>query len=127
MNFRVSSNYICYKWYLVLFLIFTSVFYLPAQDYEWLYKVQYKKGIIRVFSEDAVVIIDRIKDSERYVSMQLPDSWKRDSLLIVFSGRVGAVPPNVRMLGTPLKLEYLATTRQQAEKFGIRKRKLRFR
>ena len=40
----------------------------------------------------------------RYAPDRLPDTFKKDGLRVVFSGRVGRVDPNVRTWGIPLIL-----------------------
>ena len=40
----------------------------------------------------------------RYAPDRLPDTFKKDGLRVVFSGRVGQVDPNVRTWGIPLTL-----------------------
>jgi hypothetical protein len=97
-----------------------------AQDFKWIRSIKNQKGIVKVFSEDAVVIIAEGKDSERYASSQLPTAWKQDGLHLTFSGKVGEIPPNIRMIGTPLKLSCISTTAQEAQKFKLSKTKIKF-
>lgn len=40
----------------------------------------------------------------RYAPDDLPEEFRQDGLAVVFSGRIGEIPPNVRMWGTPLEL-----------------------
>lgn len=63
-------------------------------------------GTIRVLlaARDINVIVTDGNDRKRYLPSNLPDGFKIDGLKVVFSGKVGKIPPNATMLGTPLEL-----------------------
>ncbi len=44
---------------------------------------------------------------KRFVPDFLPDDFKLENTIIIFSGTIGKIPPNVRMMGTPLKIKEL--------------------
>lgn len=49
----------------------------------------------------------------RYAPHKLPPRFRVDGLRVVFSGRVGRIPPNVRVWGTPLRLTRIAPLRER--------------
>lgn len=49
-------------------------------------------------------IVDDAEWGERFAPSNLPESFKIDGLRVIFSGRRGMIPPNVRLWGTPLEL-----------------------
>jgi hypothetical protein len=64
-------------------------------------------GVVKQMSSDAFIIIsDYIYQgqNEHFAPTNLPDSFKTDGLRVLFSGKRGEIPPNVRMMGTPLTL-----------------------
>jgi len=61
-------------------------------------------GTVRQIGSVGYAIVDDAESSERFAPSNLPDSFKRDGVRVLFSGRRGEIPPNVRMWGTPLEL-----------------------
>jgi|688.fasta_scaffold41928_5 hypothetical protein len=59
---------------------------------------------VKMLNEDSYVLQDTKDDSKRYYAVNLPDVYKKDGLNLICSGIIGKVPPNFRMVGTPLKL-----------------------
>jgi hypothetical protein len=59
---------------------------------------------VKMLNEDSYVLIDLKDDSKRYYAVNLPDVYKKHGLNLVCTGIIGKVPPNFRMMGTPLKL-----------------------
>ena len=45
-----------------------------------------------------------INGEARYAPTALPDDFKKQGLIVQFSGNTQPISPNVRMMGTPLKL-----------------------
>jgi len=103
-------------------LVFLFSFSLSnAQDFEWYKTIKNQKGYIKVLSEEATVIIPADNENERYFSAQLPDELKKDGLKITFTGKVGKIPPHMRLIGTPLKLTSICIKKAEAKKFGLAK------
>lgn len=50
------------------------------------------------------VIVPDDDTSTRFAPSSLPDRFKEDGLRVVFCGRVGEIPPDVRLIGIPLEL-----------------------
>ena len=63
-------------------------------------------GTIRVLSadHDSNVIVTDSNNRTTYWPKNLPDGFKKDGLKVVFSGKVGKIPPNAESIGTPLEL-----------------------
>ena len=97
-----------------------------AQDYKWLHNIKNQKGAIQLFEEGAVVITINGNDSKRYTTTQLPDTWKQNGLQVTFTGRVGEIPPHIRMIGTPLQLKCIHVSKTDAKKLGIKKTTIKF-
>jgi hypothetical protein len=50
------------------------------------------------------VIVPDDDESQRFYPSNLPASFRKDGLRVRFSGTIGEIPANVRMVGTPLEL-----------------------
>lgn len=60
-------------------------------------------GIIEKLA-DAFVIVDETELGTRFFPLNLPDEFRSDGLMVIFSGRAQEIPPNVTLVGTPLEL-----------------------
>jgi len=60
-----------------------------------------QKGTVRLVSDDVYALEPDSDTGTRYLPDALPDDLKQEGLRVVFSGQVGEIPPNVRMMGTP--------------------------
>jgi hypothetical protein len=103
------------------FLFLFSFSLLNAQDFEWYKTIKNQKGFIKVLSEEATIIIPSNNENERYFSAQLPNEFKKDGLKITFTGKVGKIPPHMRLIGTPLKLTSICISKAEAKKFSLTK------
>lgn len=63
------------------------------------------KGTIKRLSPNLEwwVIIPDEKEI-RYTPSNLPGEFKKDGLRVIYSGKIGKIPSDVRMIGTPLEL-----------------------
>ncbi len=114
-----------------LFAAFTFliVFAATAQpsDFEWEKKIKNVKATVKVMSNgELFVLTPDSNESMRYVSQQLPEEYKKDGLKVTFSGWEGKIPPNVRMMGKPLKLECICASKAEKKKFKLTKSKYTF-
>ncbi len=66
-----------------------------------------QKGTIQKIGNVGFVIVPDEKRT-RYAPNTLTEEFQQDKLRVVFSGEVGKIPPNVRLIGTPLKVTALA-------------------
>lgn len=109
---------------LFILLVF-AVSFLFGQDtqFEWEKKLEKWKGKVTVLEDkETWVIIPDNNPNGRFISQQLPEEYKKEGLKISFNGWRGIIPPNFRMLGTPLKLNCICITKSEQKKFGLKKR-----
>lgn len=114
------------RYSILLALLSLSAF---AQD--WNYEVDYvlknAKGTIKILEDgQTAVIVPDNNPNGRYISTQLPEEYKKEGLKVTFCGDVGKIPPNFRMIGTPLKLKCVCITRDEQQKFKLKRRKYVF-
>lgn len=50
------------------------------------------------------IIVDDTPDRTHYLPSNLPEEFKLVGQRVLFSGKLGVIPPNLRLVGTPLKL-----------------------
>ena len=56
------------------------------------------------------VIVPDFDTSIRYLPSNLPPELRQNGMRVVFSGQIGEIPPNVRLIGTPLDLTFIEKT-----------------
>lgn len=62
-------------------------------------------GTVEQFPDaSSYVLVPDGAGSQRYLPENLPPDFRRHGLRVVFSGNPGEIPPNVRLVGTPLVL-----------------------
>jgi len=64
-----------------------------------------RSGSVRLIGLTFTIVDDSM--NERFVPSKLSDSFKNDGMRVLFSGKRGVIPPNVRMIGTPLELSFI--------------------
>ncbi|NIO04658.1 MAG: hypothetical protein GTN74_08590 [Proteobacteria bacterium] len=55
------------------------------------------------------VIVPDYDKMQRFAPINLPEDFRRDGLRVLFSGRIGEIPANVRLVGTPLEITRIET------------------
>ena len=70
-------------------------------------KLADQQGTIQKIGSVGFVIVPDQKRT-RYAPSDLAAEFQQNGLRVVFSGEVGKIPPNVRLIGTPLKLTAIA-------------------
>lgn len=98
--------------YLLFIPLLAVSLLIKAQDdttfpYEKVSELTKEKLQVRKMGDTQFVLTNKT-DTQRYFAYNLPDDYKTDGLNVICSGIVGKVPPNVRMMGTPLKLSFIA-------------------
>lgn len=78
------------------FFPFDSVGYLKETE-----------GTIRLIGDVFVIEVALENGITRYLPVMLPESFRKEGLHIHFSGTLGNIPPNVRMVGTPITPDML--------------------
>ena len=65
------------------------------------------KAMVKLIADVYIleVTIDNQNNITRYIPAILPESFKKEGTIVMISGTIGKIPPNVRMMGTPLTLE----------------------
>lgn len=112
---------------LFCFLGLALAAFSQGDDYEWIRKIKNAKGHVTMLEFDSLwIIVPEDNSSGRYFSKQLPDELKKEGLKISFCGMVGKIPPNVRMIATPLKLTCVCIKKSEQKKFGLKKRSYKF-
>ncbi|MES2619778.1 MAG: hypothetical protein V4615_02925 [Bacteroidota bacterium] len=111
--------------------VFIIMIALSAQSQNWEYDVERTisnvKGTIKFLENPEIVYIQPDDNPNgRYISNQLPEEYRKEGLKITFSGDVGKIPPNFRMLGTPLRLKSIGVSCKEQKKFKLKKRKYVF-
>ncbi|MFP6618874.1 MAG: hypothetical protein VB877_05980 [Pirellulaceae bacterium] len=87
-----------------LAMIFTGSFSTTIMAAE---KLVDQKGTIKKLGSVGFVIVTE-QPGTRYAPSNLAKEFQQDQLRVVFSGEVGKIPPNVRLIGTPFKLTAIA-------------------
>ena len=114
---------------LALIAVVLLVFITNAQDWSFGYDHSIKnvKATIHFLNNnELVVLIPDNNSSQRYIASNLPKELRQENLQVTLSGDVGKIPPNVRMMGTPLKLKRICIAKAEAKKFMLMKRKYSF-
>lgn len=112
----------------VVMLLGMFTTYAQGTDFEY-EKTQIKnvKATIKVLNNGELwVIVPDDNENMRYISQQLPEEFKKDGLKVKFTGWRGKIPPNVRMMGTPLKLKSICISKAEQKKFSLKKTKYNF-
>jgi hypothetical protein len=63
-----------------------------------------EQGTVTQITNDMFGIVPDFDKGTRFLPSNLTAEFKQDGLRVVFSGKVGEIPPNVRLPGTPLTL-----------------------
>lgn len=89
-------------------------------------KVKSLKGIqatVKMLNETQTVIIPDSEPNQRYVATDLPAELHKDGLHLSIDGDVGAIPPNVRMIGVPFHITCIKVTAAEKKKYKLSKKK----
>lgn len=88
-------------------------------------KVKSLKGIkatVKVLNETQTVIVPDSDPNQRYVATDLPAELRKDGLHLSIDGDVGAIPPNVRMIGVPFHITCIKVTSSDRKKYKLSKK-----
>lgn len=96
-------------------------------DFEWDKKIENISAKVELMADgETALIIPDNDPNMRYIAQQLPAEYKKNGLRIKFSGTEGKIPPHVRMMGKPLKLNWVCVTKKEKRKHKIKKTKYVF-
>lgn len=115
------------KRFSIIVMLLVVAFATRAQDFVPEKTIKNVKATIQILGDGTTtVLVPDDNKSGRYLSAQLPEEYKKEGLKVTFSGVVGKIPPNVRMMGTPLKLSCICITKSEQQKHTLSKRKYTF-
>jgi hypothetical protein len=89
-------------------------------------KVKSVKGIkvhVQALNATQMVVIRDDQPNQRYVATDLPEELRKDGLHLSLDGDIGAIPPNVRMIGTPFRMTCIRVSAAEQKKYKLAKRK----
>ncbi len=112
-----------------IMLLCTTAQLVSAQtdSWEWIREVNQVKAKMKLLeNKETWVIIPDDNQNMRYMSQQLPEEYQKDGLAITFNGWIAKIPPNVRMLATPLKLTKVWVSCSDKKKYKLKKGKYTF-
>jgi len=109
----------------VCLILVMSLLGLKAQNgnsfpYEKARDMVKEKYHIKKISDEIYVLANK-DETQRYLAYNLPDDFKKDGLNVICSGIVGKVPPNFKMMGTPLKISTISVGKGY-KKFNVKVR-----
>lgn len=111
-------------------LLFIALGNAMAQSTDFEYEKEQIKNVkatVKVLNNgELYVIVPDNNENMRYISQQLPKEFKVDGLKVTFTGWEGKIPPNVRMMGKPLKLKCICISKSEMKKHGLKKAKYTF-
>lgn len=67
--------------------------------------VQSQTGVVTLIAETYVLVVTEKGETTRYLPAVLPKQFQQADKVVVFSGILGKIPPNVRLMGTPITLD----------------------
>lgn len=113
-----------------VFVLLLSILFLSAQarfDFQYDHTVTKVKAKVEVMDNGQLfVLVPADNPNQRYIADNMPSDFKKDGLHVTFTGDVGKIPPNVRMMGTPLHLKCICITSAEKKQHGLKKKKYTF-
>lgn len=111
MNYTSSIARRKAAWYLAAFAVAVLATGSPATAGE---ELRNQPGTIQEIGRSLFTIVPDADKGTRFLPERLPQEFKKDGLRVLFSGKVGEVPANVRLVGTPLELIEIQREEQRA-------------
>ena len=120
MNKRIAGT----MFFLLSFLAGNA----QGTQWEWIQQVEHVAARVKLLENgETWVIVPDDSPNTWYISQQLPEEYKKDSLAITFNGWIGKIPPYMRLLGTPLKLTKVWVSCADKKNHHLKKGKYVFR
>jgi hypothetical protein len=68
-----------------------------------------ERGTIQQLSatQQWYIIVPDFDPTTRFLPSNLPEKLKKDGIRVIFSGEIGEIPANVRLIGRPLHLKLI--------------------
>lgn len=115
------------KRFSIIVMLLVVAFATRAQDFVADKTIKNLKATVQILADGTTaVLVPDDNQSGRYLAAKLPEEYKKEGLKVTISGVVGKIPPNVRMMGTPLHLTCICVTKAEQQKFKLKKRKYTF-
>ena len=113
------------------FITLITLLSIATQAQEWGFgydkTIKNIKATVKILdNKETFVLVPNDNLNGRYIAYNLPEEYKVEGLKVTITGDVGIIPPNVRMLGTPLKLKLIAICKCEQKKYKLSKRKYIF-
>ena len=67
--------------------------------------IQSTRGVITLIADTYVIVVTEEGNTTRYLPAMLPKQFQVADKVVVFSGELGKIPANVRLMGTPITLD----------------------
>jgi hypothetical protein len=67
--------------------------------------IQSARGVITLIADTYVIVVTEEGNTTRYLPAMLPKQFQVADKVVVFSGELGKIPANVRLMGTPITLD----------------------
>lgn len=112
---------------IALLLLLATGLNAQNRDFEIEKPVKNLKATVKMTDNGELFLL--IPDSDanmRYISRQLPEEYKKDGLKVKLTGWEGKIPPNVRMMGKPLKITSICVSKSEQKKFKLKRTKYSF-
>ena len=105
-------------------LLTASTLQMKAQGgtFEKVKSVKNIKATVKVLNATQTVVITDKDPNQRYTAIDLPEELKKDGLHLTIDGEVGAIPPNVRMIGTPFRITCIKVSAAEQKKYKLSKK-----
>lgn len=108
-------------------LCISFLFAHAKMEFQFDHTITKVKATVHVMDNGQLyVIVPADNPNQRYIADNMPQEFKKDSLAVTISGNVGKIPPNVRMMGTPLHLKCICITSADKKKHQLKKKKYTF-
>jgi hypothetical protein len=111
---------------IIVCIAMASLVKAQGLDFDWDRSIAKVKGTIKLLSEETVVIVPDDNPNGRYITEQIPAEYRKEGLKVVFSGDVAKIPPNARMIGTPIWLKEISVSKKDKKKHKLKKAKYTF-
>lgn len=102
----------------IIFIVWMHFLFLPnsvfAQQEAPVAIISDVKATVTFIANQYTLVPDD-DNSQRYMPRNLEEQFKEDGLKVIISGKVFAIPPNVRMIGTPFEITKITLQNTQNE------------
>ena len=114
------------KWSLLSLFLLATVAGHAIDDWEWVGQLKNVSCVVKKFADGTFLLYNMADDSKRFMPVNMPDELKKEGLELCVIAQVGKIPPNARLIGTPVKLQKVKVLHGGKKKFGLKKSKYKF-